>query len=77
MPLFAYKGRDVRGDQVRGTLDGADSGTIADQLVTIGITPTEIKASDSLRASVSGDSWLGKYLRTQDRKSTRLNSSHQ
>ena len=65
MPLFAYKGRDARGDQVSGTLDGTDSGTIADQLVTIGITPTEIKPSDSLRASVSGDSWLGSFLRAK------------
>ena len=63
MPLFAYKGRDARGDQVSGTLDGADSGAIADQLVTIGITPTEIKPSASLGASVSGDSWLGSFLR--------------
>jgi MSHA biogenesis protein MshG len=41
--VFAYKGRNARGDLVEGTLDGNDSGAIADQLMNTGITPTEIK----------------------------------
>ena len=65
MPLFAYKGRDTRGDLVRGTLDGSDSGAIADQLVATGVTPTEIRPSDSLRASISKDTWLGNFLRAR------------
>lgn len=43
MPVFAYKGRSSRGDLVQGSLEGADSGVIADQLLNTGITPTEIK----------------------------------
>ncbi len=43
MAVFAYKGRNARGDLVEGTLDGEDSGAIADQLMNISITPTEIK----------------------------------
>ncbi len=43
MPVFAYKGRSTRGDLVQGSLEGADSGVIADQLLNTGITPTEIK----------------------------------
>lgn len=43
MAVFAYKGRNARGDLVEGTLDGNDSGAIADQLMNTGITPTEIK----------------------------------
>ncbi len=43
MAVFAYKGRNARGDLVEGTLDGSDSGAIADQLMNTGITPTEIK----------------------------------
>ena len=43
MSIFAYKGRDARGELVRGTLEGADSGMVADQLSGNGITPTEIK----------------------------------
>lgn len=43
MAVFAYKGRNARGDLVGGTLDGNDSGAIADQLMNTGIIPTEIK----------------------------------
>ena len=43
MAVFAYKGRNNRGDLVEGTLDGSDSGAIADQLMNTGITPTDIK----------------------------------
>lgn len=42
MGVFAYKGRNGRGDMVEGTLDGDDSGAIADQLMNTGITPTDI-----------------------------------
>jgi MSHA biogenesis protein MshG len=43
MAVFAYKGRNKRGDLVEGTLDGNDSGAIADQLMNTGIMPTDIK----------------------------------
>lgn len=46
MAVFAYKGRNARGDLVQGTLEGNDSGSIADQLFNIGIVPTEIKAAN-------------------------------
>jgi MSHA biogenesis protein MshG len=42
MPLFAYKGRNARGELMQGVLEGADSGGIADQLINTGITPIEI-----------------------------------
>jgi len=51
MAVFAYKGRSARGDLVQGTLDGPDTGAIADQLFHIGITPTEIKPSAGIRAA--------------------------
>ncbi|MDD4911384.1 MAG: type II secretion system F family protein [Sideroxydans sp.] len=54
MPVFSYKGRSTRGDMVQGTLEGADSGVIADQLMNSGITPTEIKLSRNLRNKASG-----------------------
>ncbi len=44
MGVFAYSGRNARGDLVEGTLEGDDSGVVADQLVKNGITPLEIKA---------------------------------
>lgn len=43
MAVFSYKGRNGRGDLVEGTLEGADSGAVADQLMGTGITPTDIK----------------------------------
>jgi MSHA biogenesis protein MshG len=45
MPFFAYKGRNGRGEAVRGVLEGADSGAIAGQLFGLGITPLEITPS--------------------------------
>ncbi|MDD2929208.1 MAG: type II secretion system F family protein, partial [Sideroxydans sp.] len=51
MPVFAYKGRSARGGElVQGTLEGVDSGAIADQLLNTGITPTEIKISRDTRS---------------------------
>lgn len=50
MPVFAYKGRSASGELVQGTLEGADTGAVADQLFNTGITPTDIKPSKRLRA---------------------------
>lgn len=44
MAIFAYKGRSDKGDLVQGSLEGADSGAVADQLFKNGIVPTEITA---------------------------------
>ena len=43
MAVFAYKGRNSRGDLMQGTLDGDDSSAVADHLMNTGITPLEIK----------------------------------
>ena len=45
MPHFAYKGRNARGELVTGSIEGADSGAVADQLFNTGITPVEIRAA--------------------------------
>jgi len=39
---FAYQGRNARGELVRGVLEGASSGAVADQLFSTGITPVHI-----------------------------------
>jgi MSHA biogenesis protein MshG len=51
MALFTYTGRNSRGDQVQGTLEGADSGSVADHLSETGITPTEIRETKPARSS--------------------------
>ncbi|HEX2197005.1 MAG TPA: type II secretion system F family protein [Burkholderiales bacterium] len=45
MPSFAYTGRNGRGELVKGRLEGNDSGAIADQLLSTGITPVDIRAA--------------------------------
>jgi MSHA biogenesis protein MshG len=45
MAHFAYKGRDKGGQLVEGVLEGADSGTVAGQLFSIGVTPLDISPS--------------------------------
>ncbi len=54
MPLFAYKGRDGRGQLVQGVLEGADSGAVAGQLFGTGITPLEISPSAAPQRTGSG-----------------------
>jgi MSHA biogenesis protein MshG len=63
MGVFAYKGRNGRGDQVQGTLDGEDSSVIADQLMNTGITPTEIIQSRSVLVGTSDKpGWIMRQL---------------
>lgn len=60
MAVYAYKGRNARGDLVVGTLDGDDSGAIADQMLNMGLTPTEIKPQRGMRGASSAkqSDWL-------------------
>ena len=54
MAIFVYKGRNGRGDLVEGTLDGEDTGAIADQLMNTGITPTDIKVFRGIKSGMAG-----------------------
>ncbi len=54
MPFFAYRGRDGRGEAVKGILEGADSGAVAGQLSGLGIIPLEIKPSAPPANETSG-----------------------
>ncbi len=47
MPSFAYKGRDSQGVLVQGTMESIDSSNVASQLLSINITPIEIKAQSA------------------------------
>jgi MSHA biogenesis protein MshG len=57
MPLFAYRGRNARGELVRGVLENSDSGAVADQLLNSGVSPIEISPSADAQARV-GERWL-------------------
>ena len=43
MPLFAYKGRNARGNLIDGEIDAGTIDAVASQLFNVGITPIDIK----------------------------------
>jgi len=57
VPQFAYQGRNARGELVKGVLEGADSGAVADQLFNTGITPVNIDAASSGLGRAGGGLW--------------------
>jgi MSHA biogenesis protein MshG len=62
MAVFVYKGRSARGELVQGILEGPDTGTIANQLFNIGITPIDINPSGAARRVTDKSSSLWKSL---------------
>jgi MSHA biogenesis protein MshG len=59
LPVFAYRGRGARGELVTGTLEAADQGAVADQLLNTGVTPVDIRAAPA-RNDDGGDGWWAK-----------------
>lgn len=58
MPLFAYTGRDERGDMVQGELEAASSSIAAGELVSQGVTPIEITAAGAAAPGQAGPGLL-------------------
>ncbi|HEX6267416.1 MAG TPA: type II secretion system F family protein [Burkholderiales bacterium] len=55
MPSFAYTGRNALGELIKGRIEGNDSGAVADQLLSSGITPVDIRqAAGSEPAAAAG-----------------------
>jgi MSHA biogenesis protein MshG len=61
VPFFAYKARNARGELMQGVLEAPDSGAVADQLFTTGVTPIEITVTQKAVAA-SGESWWSRLL---------------
>lgn len=61
MPFFAYKARNARGEMLQGVLEGPDSGGVADQLFSTGITPIEIVPTRRPDASL-GEGWASRLF---------------
>jgi len=57
LPFFAYKGRNARGELMHGVLEGTDSGAIADQLFSTGVTPIEISVTTRGKANNEDSLW--------------------
>lgn len=62
MALFAYKGRNPRGELVQGRMEGLDSGAVADHLINTGITPIEIRASAAAIAANDAGRSLARFF---------------
>lgn len=69
MPFFAYKGRNARGEMLQGVLEGADTGAVANQLFSTGITPVDITEAKKPMSAASEQGWLEALL---ERKVTSL-----
>lgn len=62
MPYYAYRGRNARGEMLQGVLEGADSGAIANQLFSTGITPVEILEAKKPVPAGNADGWIAALL---------------
>ena len=59
MPFFAYRGRNARGELVRGVLENSTSGAVADQLLNTGVSPIDISPTAGPQGA-AGENWLGR-----------------
>lgn len=69
MPSFSYTGRNKSGELISGVFDGADSGSVADQLFGSGIIPIEIgltSKSDQPKANTNDTSRSNEKVRHVD-----------
>jgi MSHA biogenesis protein MshG len=57
MPIFAYKGRSLRGEAVTGQLEGDTPEAVATRLFNSGVTPVEITAAKSKEQADVGELW--------------------
>ncbi|WP_017875244.1 type II secretion system F family protein [Janthinobacterium sp. CG3] len=62
MPFFAYTARNGAGELIRGVLEGADSGVVADQLFATGATPVEIAQTSKAVSAAGADQGLWQRL---------------
>lgn len=70
MPLYAYKGRNARGELMQGVLEAADSGAVADQLFNTGVTPIDISVTKrAATEGANGDAW---WVKLTEKKVTAM-----
>src|SRR5450830_1194897 len=62
MAIYAWRGRNVRGEAVQGQLEAMTEGGVADQLMSIGVAPVHIAVA-VIKAQSSLDQWLARLNR--------------
>lgn len=72
MPFYAYKGRNAQGQLQQGVLEGVDSGAVAEQLFSAGLTPIDITVTKQTRASATNGSQLSWWDRFREKKVTSI-----
>ncbi len=59
MALYAWRGRNARGEAVQGQMEAPTEGGVADQLMAIGVAPVQIVAAVMTAAGNAG--WLAQF----------------
>lgn len=62
MPVYAWRGRNARGEAVQGQLEAMTEGGVADQLMSIGVAPVHISPAVAA-TEVSADNWFTRLNR--------------
>lgn len=62
MAVFEWRGRNNRGEAVNGKLEAMTEGGVADQLITIGVTPVHIALAKE-EAETKTDNWFSRMNR--------------
>ena len=57
MPIFAYKGRSLRGEAVSGRLEGDSPEAVATRLFNSGVTPIDITPARDKETADAGELW--------------------
>jgi len=62
MAVYAWKGRNARGEEVQGQLEALTENGVADQLIAIGVAPVHIALHEQV-AKVNANDWLQRWQR--------------
>lgn len=62
MAVYAWRGRNARGEAVQGQLEAMTEGGVADQLMSIGVAPVHIAIAVA-PTETSADNWLARLSR--------------
>jgi MSHA biogenesis protein MshG len=62
MAIYAWRGRNVRGEAVQGQLEAMTEGGVADQLMSIGVAPVHIAIAPE-KTEAAADNWFARLNR--------------